>query len=191
MLINGEKEIGVSALHASEKYDEGNVIRQESLAVQYPIKINDAIDLISKLYSTLVLDIYRMIINNENLIGIPQLEENATYSLWRDNQDYIINWNNDSQSIKRMIDAVGYPFSGATTLLNNEKVIIEDVEVYLDLMIENRDVGKVIFIHEGYPIVVCGKGLLKIKNARFVNGNPILPLQKFRSRFGGQPNDTL
>ena len=52
-----------------------------------------------------------------------------------------------------------------------------------DVKIENRDVGKIIFIKDGYPVIVCGKGLLKITEAVYLNdAKSIFPLKKFRIR---------
>ncbi|GIN90669.1 hypothetical protein J22TS1_17200 [Siminovitchia terrae] len=185
MLINGEKEIGVTALFATEEYDKGEIIKQEKINIEYPIKIRKAIDLISRLYARLVIDICKLIFKQKQIKGIPQQEEEASYSLWRDEYDYFIDWNISAEKIKRIVDALGYPYNGAITLLNREKIIIDEVEVYPDIKIENRDVGKLIFVDEGFPIVVCGEGLLKIKKARYINNKPVIPVKKFRSRFGG------
>jgi methionyl-tRNA formyltransferase len=185
MLINGRNEIGVTALFASNEYDKGDIIRQEKVTITYPIKIQEAIQIISPLYSTLVNSISDMIFSSCSIIGIPQDEESASYSLWRDEQDYFINWNDSSKNIGRKIDAVGFPYNGARTYLNNKLIIIDKVEECIDVKIENRDVGKVIFVIDGYPIVVCGNGLIKIVEARFLDGESIIPFKKFRSRFGG------
>jgi methionyl-tRNA formyltransferase len=191
MLINGEKRIGVTALFASNEYDKGEIVGKEAISIDYPIKIQQAIELISPLYSKLVNNICEKILNGDTIKGVKQDEREATYSLWRDELDYFINWNENSGKIRRMIDALGYPYKGAMTYLNGEKIIIDDAIEYDDVKIENRDVGKVIFVENGYPIVVCKKGLLKITKARDLTGQSILPLKKFRSRFGGIIDDTI
>lgn len=186
MLINGEPRIGVTALFASKKFDEGNIINQKSILINYPIKIIEAIDLISELYSELVNDISKMIFNKKKINGIAQIEEEASYSLWRDEEDYIINWKDEASKIKRTIDAVGYPFKGAKTTLNQVEIIVDEAVICDDLKIENRDIGKVIYISDGFPAIVCGKGILLITKARYLDGNSIFPLKRFRNRFGGQ-----
>jgi len=185
MLINGEEELGVTALFASNEYDKGEIIRQEKLNIDYPVKIKTAIEKISPLYLKLVNDITKLIIQNKKISSVPQKEEEASYSIWRDEKNYFINWNKDAEIIKRIVDSLGFPYAGARTFLNGEIVIIDEVEEYPDLKIENRDVGKVIFIEEKFPVIICGEGLLKIKSARYLDGKSILPLKKFRSRFGG------
>ncbi|MGG1397345.1 formyltransferase family protein [Bacillus salipaludis] len=186
MLINGEDEIGVTALFASEQYDKGDIILQEKVSIDYPIKIDQAIMKISKLYSNIVINICKTIFSNGSLVATTQDEDKATYSLWRDEEDYYINWHLDSSIIKRTIDALSFPFKGAKSLLNGEIVTIVDAEVCEEKRIENRHVGKIIFLEKDFPVVVCGTGLLKITEIIDSNNKSILPLKKFRSRFEGR-----
>lgn len=184
-LINGDKELGVTALFASDKYDCGDIIAQQKLGVEYPIKIHDAIKKVSKIYAELVISICKDIFSNKTIIGKCQDEIEATYSLWRDKEDYFINWKKDSEYIKRFIDSLGYPFDGAKTLLNGRQITVFDAVLVKDVAVENRDVGKVIFIEDGCPIIVCGQGLIKILRAAYSDSNEdILPIKQFRSRFG-------
>lgn len=161
-LINGENKIGVTALFASENYDEGEIIYQEELEVSYPIKIYDAIERISFCYEILTTKLLSDINQGLQLPRIMQNERKVSYSLWRDEDDYRINWNDSNKRIKRFVDAVGYPYDGATTQINNQLYRILEVEEYDDVVVENRKPGKIIFYKDNYPIVVCGQGLIKI-----------------------------
>ncbi|WP_226389670.1 methionyl-tRNA formyltransferase [Penaeicola halotolerans] len=181
-LKNGETEIGVSALLASEKFDEGPIINQISICIDYPIKINLAIEKISFLYAELIIDIVDKIIGKK-LNFYSQDHDKATYSLWLDDLDYKINWNLDSNSIKRFVDAVGYPYNGAKSSIDGQTIKIEEVEVLKDLVIENRVPGKVLMMENDCPVVVCGSGLIKIVSAYDKDGMNILPLKRFRTRF--------
>ncbi|MBC2726062.1 MAG: methionyl-tRNA formyltransferase [Desulfosporosinus sp.] len=185
MLINGEEDLGVTALFASEDYDKGNIIKQETITIEYPIKVATAIEKIAHLYSKLVNEIVDLIVGNITITGTPQNNSEATYSVWRDEKDYFIDWSKSSAFIRRTVDSLGFPYTGTRTLLNGEIVIIDEVEEYSDLFIENRDVGKVILLEESYPVIICGEGLLKVKKARDLYGKSVIPLKKFRSRFGG------
>lgn len=188
-LINGEKEVGVTALLASEEYDKGDILLQKKIDIQYPITINQTINLVSSLYSDVLLEIIQMIISEKEMIGYQQNEHDATYSLWLDDNDYFIDWNLDSEKIKRKVDACGFPFLFAKSWINNRIIRIEDCEVIDDVIIENRTSGKVIFIKDGYPVIVCGKGLLMIKSAYYTDNNEsFIPLKKFRVKL---TNDTI
>ncbi len=183
MLINGEDEIGATALFAAKEYDKGDIIAQEKTAIQYPITIAEAINVVGNLYVNLVNQILSQGISN-SFKPKQQNESEATYSLWLDQEDYFINWNWTAEKIKRKIDACGFPYDGAKTILEKDIIVIEKAEVEQDVQIENRTVGKVIFVKDNCPIIVCGKGLLRLTAAKNANTKEnILPLSKFRLKF--------
>lgn len=183
-LINGDTEIGVSALWAEQDYDTGDIIYQSSVSIAYPIKILAAIDSIGQCYSNCLLYILQELRDNSSLSSTPQDHRKATYSLWRDQQDYWINWNDPAERIARFVDAVGMPYKGAASLCNGDKVIIWEASSVPDLAIENRCPGKVLRLQDGRPVVVCGSGLLIIEDGiHEASGSPLVPLKSFRSRF--------
>jgi methionyl-tRNA formyltransferase len=182
-LINGEKKAGVTALFASAEYDKGDVISQLETTLSYPVKIADAIEQVSNLYEQLVLDILNKLAAGKKLSANRQDERNASYSLWRDEDDYRIDWMEKASVIRRFIDAVGFPFKGASAVVDGKMLRISDAEELPDVKIENRQTGKVIFVYDGKPVVVCGEGLLKINALHDEAGNSMLPFSKFRSRF--------
>lgn len=186
MLVNGEPQLGVTALYASEGYDEGDIIGQRATDVRYPIKIGTAIDQVAELYASLVLDIASQVAAGKMPVATPQDHRAATYSLWRDESDYLINWQWPAEQIRRFVDAVGFPYLGAATFAEGNKYIITDAEALPDVTVENRTPGKVIFLREGlYPVVVCGKGLLQLNAVQHPDGTNALPLKKFRTKFNG------
>jgi methionyl-tRNA formyltransferase len=183
-LIAGERETGVSALFASDNYDAGDIICQRRLEIEYPIKIQEAIRRIVPLYAGIASEICSSLAAGGELPRRKQDESQATYSLWRDDLDYEIDWRWDAARIGRFIHAVGSPYLGARTFLNQDPVTIPEAMVEPDVRIENRAAGKVIFVRDGQPVVVCGSGLLRITHMTTRGGRSLLPLKKFRSRFG-------
>lgn len=183
-LVNGERKIGVTALFASNEYDKGNIIAQRSAGISYPIKINDAIDIVSGCYKGLVEEVCKKMRPGQEIESTVQVEADATYSLWLDEEDYNIDWNRDAGDLKRFIDATGYPYNGAATHIDGKKYRIAEAETLPDLIIENRKPGKIIFMENEKPIVVCGTGLLKIISL-LEDGTTqeMLPLKRFRIRF--------
>lgn len=183
-LINKEKSIGVTAIFASDNYDTGPIISQRQIPLLFPIKINEAIESISLLYNEIIIEILKKIDENISLNPLEQNEDEATYSLWLDSEDYFINWNDSAEKIERFINAVGFPYQGAKCLLNDAIVVIKSAVEITDVKIENRVVGKVIFTVNNNPVIVCGKGLLRIDQAEFeTTKKNALPLNKFRTRF--------
>lgn len=182
-LINGEPAIGVTALRGGVKFDEGPILGQVSRPVQYPMRIADAIQLAVECYLELVTQLWEDLRTGNLPPGRHQLEAHATYSLWRDEQDYRIDWQADSAAISRFVDALGWPYQGASTLLNGQLFRVLSATPEADVRIENRTPGKVIFVRDGYPVVVCGTGLLRLTALRTTDGSEALPLPHFRSRF--------
>ena len=187
MLINGEKEIGVSAIFGSVDYDRGDLIAQQKIKINYPIKISNAIKQNNENYLKLVEVLINKILNGEKIEGVPQNNLQATYSIWRDFNDFNIDWNQSSDYIKRFIDALDYPYSGATcTTSNGIKLRVKNADIVKDVKCELRHVGKVIFMKEGKPTIICGKGLLSITEAyEIINGLEInyIPMKLFKVKF--------
>jgi len=186
-LINGDHEIGVTALFSHDEYDKGDIIAQDAKSITYPLTIQQAIDTITDCYVSLATEITSKIMRGHPLDGQPQEEADASYSLWRDDQDYHIDWTKSAAEIKRFVDAVSFPYKGAFTLINNRPARVLEADALGDVHIENRTPGKIIFVQEGHPIVVCGSGLLRVCSAVSDNEDgeevSLLPLNKFRTRF--------
>ena len=184
-LIGGDEATGVTALLAAAEYDRGDVLGQVTVPLPRPIRIADAIGLVVAAYAELAERIGGLIAAGVQLAGVPQDESAATYSLWRDDEDYEVDWSLPAPRIRDFVDAVGPPYAGARTSVDDAVVRLLAVTVEPDVRIANRTAGKVIFLRDGRPTVVCGSGLLRV-DAMEVDGSPgtsALPLPRFRSRF--------
>lgn len=180
-LLNKDDVIGLTALLAADDYDCGDIISQIKIPVSYPIVIEDAIKIVSEAYYDVAKKAYAMFVSNK-LIGKPQDNELATYSLWRDNDDYSIDWRQASEEIQQLVNCVGYPYLGASTFIGDDQVRIKEVSLVKDVVIENRTPGKIIFFDNGKPVVVCGSGLLKLEEIEDNDGN-LVNIKKLRTRF--------
>ncbi|AUV13247.1 formyltransferase family protein [Aeromonas caviae] len=180
-LLNKDDCVGVTALMAADKYDRGDILSQVRVPVVYPITIEDAIIMVSDAYFHIAGEIYDLFTLGL-LHGKPQDESLATYSLWRDNDDYAIDWSLDSHTIERHINSVGYPYLGASSLVDGALVRIKKVSLVRDVVIENRTPGKIIFFENNMPVVVCGQGLLRLESIEDDSGNK-LEINKLRIRF--------
>lgn len=184
-LINGETEVGVTALWGAESYDTGAIIDQASISVHYPLTIQEAIAGVLPLYETLAVGIARRLLAGEQVTGREQDSRLATYSIWRDEQDYLVDWSDEAATIARFIDAVGAPYSGACSYVGQQELRILGAEVVQqDLTFELRHPGKVFSIDDGMPVVVCGDGLIRLTAvADAQTGVSALPWARLRTRF--------
>jgi methionyl-tRNA formyltransferase len=183
-LINGESKVGVSAIFGASEYDRGDIIHQTSMPIRYPITIAQAITAVNECYLHSGMAVLKTLSSGEPLTAKAQDHGEASYSLWRDDEDYRIDWSQSARKIRRMIDAVGEPYKGALCRVDGVAARVIAAEDLEDVQIENRTAGKVIFVEEGLPVVVCGTGLLKITTCvADESGATLLPLTKFRVRF--------
>jgi len=187
MLINHEKTIGVTFLFADDEYDCGEIIIQKKKDITYPIKIKQAIHIISILLFECIIEIIDILSYGKELPRTKQKNKDASYSLWRNEDDYLIDFKKSSTYIKRFIDSVGPPYLGASMYMDNKKIRVFDADIIDDVVIENRDPGKVIFMKNGFPVITCGSGLLLLKDLIDEETNKsILPTKKFRLKFQGK-----
>lgn len=183
-LLNKEPSIGITSFYSEKEYDSGDIIGQRTTDIVYPIKISKAIDLLCPLCYGLLRELYLTLKSGKVPSRTPQDKSQISYSIWRDEEDYRIDWNRDSEYIKRFIDTVGFPYKGASAIAGERKIRIHDSESVPDCKIENRSPGKVIFEDNGKPIIICGSGLLKLHSVHDdITGESVLPLTRFRTRF--------
>lgn len=183
-LINKERITGVTALWGAKEYDKGNILLQKSLDIIYPTSIEREIQRISIIYANLAVELFAKLNNRTiNRSGYPQDEKEATYSVWRDEEDYRIDWSDDANNIEHFINCVSWPYHGASAVLSGVTVRIVKARARADIKIENRSPGKVVFVEADLPVVICGSGLLLLEVVLSDHGESMLPLKHFRSRF--------
>lgn len=183
MLKNGETIIGSTLIKANDKYDEGDILFQEAAEIDYPIKLIDAIEIVSVL-NNVIFDRFMDCVRNEYSFPCKkQEEEHATYSVWLDYDDYKIDWACSSKYIKRFIDSVGYPYLGAKSKYKERTITVHEAVIHEDVCIENRTIGKIFRIENACPVVICGHGLLTIIDATYDDtGSSILEDIKLKGR---------
>jgi len=182
-LINGSKYLAVTAFEPTDKVDSGTIYRQEKINITYPIKINKALSIVSRLYSKTINEIMSGNFEKKDLSEKYE-SRYESFSVWRDSEDYFIDWTLDSDKIKRFIDAVGYPYDGAKTKIDNNTYTILESKIVDDIKINNREahIGKVLFFNESNPVVICGNGLIEIQKIRDSRGIDY-KIKKLKTRF--------
>ena len=163
-LIDGNPYLAATAFAPTMKMDTGDIYEYVWRDIKYPMKINEALIIVGELCVMLIKNIIKSNPTPYEMIGF------ETFCVWRDNEDYFINWNDEAKRIKRFVDAVGHPFAGAK-LKHREKVLtVLDAEVE-DCTIINPTVGKIWSLDNGLPTVITGYGLLKIMKIVDEDGN--------------------
>ena len=181
-LIQGDERIGVTAILPAERADEGDIVSQHGVSVAHPIRIRDALKLLQPLYGSCIDDVL-LLIGSGGLVGTPQDHTAATYSIWRDADDYALDFSKPAEQLIRTIYALGDPYSGASASLSGKRVIVRDAEPVEDIPFAIRQPGKVWGLHDGTPVVVCGQGMIRLTDIRDEAGVPVR-VSRLRTRFG-------
>ena len=160
-LQNRDPEIGVTLILADEQIDHGSILRQESFPVTYPLKIADAMLACENKIIGLVQFLFELP-DRKNLLLTEQVEDFASYSIWRNEEDYRINWGDSAENILTFINSVSFPYKGASTTLNGKSLRILSAKVVSDLLVVNRTPGKVWKIENRNLTVLCGSGIIEV-----------------------------
>ena len=181
-LIAGEPRIGVTALLPGTDVDDGPVLAQSSTAVDHPCRIAQAFQLLRPCYVEVTRAVVAALAADGQLSGTVQDHGAATWSQWRDGDDYLIDWSRSAEELARFVLAVGAPYDGARTVTSGgELVVVDDIAVE-DRAIEQRTAGKVWSRHGETFDVVCGTGILRVLAARTEDGSRYHP-RSLRTRF--------
>lgn len=168
-LINHEEEVGVTAFLASDKIDSGTVVAREKLKLDYPVKIEQAIDLIIPYYCKICLSLIDSLMNEGFISQLDERKVKRSYSMWLDDFDYFIDWRWKAGQIVNFINAVGFPYLGAQSdvmlsdgRVRRVKVLNGEVCENIDIINRDRHLGKVFRIDNDQYVVVVGEGLVKL-----------------------------
>ena len=122
VLINGEKETGVTLHYMTPMPDDGDIAGQRSI----PITDDDtALTLHKKAVkaSISLLDEVLPQIKNGAVVRIPQDNSKASYFGGRTPDDGEIDWNQSSDAVINLVRAVTHPYPGAFSFAGDRKYI--------------------------------------------------------------------
>ena len=184
-LINRKKYLGVTALRPTSDFskgpDYGKVFERKKIPIEYPMLLAKAFSIVGSEYAVIANKIIEGKLRKPSEINY----SGSTYSMWRDVDDLRIDWSKSAEEISGKINALGYPYSGATTIYQDRLLsILEGEEHTVQYVINDREqhVGKVFRIVDGNPLVVCGSGIVELKLVTNDKGKKI-KFSKIRRRF--------
>lgn len=131
-IINGEEKAGITAHLIDPNCDTGDVIFQEEVEIGNDETGSDILLKYNKLYIPL-FDKVLLSIKNNTSVTFPQDESKASYYGKRTPDDGEIKWSWGKEDIRNWVRAQAFPYPGAFTFLDNQKVIIDEVSASEDL----------------------------------------------------------
>lgn len=179
-ILCGEKKLGVTALLAAEKADQGDVVLQKEFAIGEEDYICDIIKKQCMIYAGMLIEVLEMI-EKGALKRKKQNEEDAVYCIWRDAIDCKIDWGMPAGAIRNLVRAVAAPYMGAYCFYKKNKIIVHRAEVADEIHFAIRQCGKIWSISKNQPTVICGRGMLRITEAKYEDGSDVV-FDKLRER---------
>lgn len=184
VLVNGEKETGVTLHYMVETADAGDIIAQRAV----PIGMDDtALSLFRKITAAaaqLFRETYPLI-KSGRAPRIPQDASQATKFGGRRPEDGKIAWEAPALSIYNLIRAVTHPYPGAFTFHHGRKLYIWSGAIDRQLsMVNSAHPGTVEAVEKGKGMVIStGDGALLVTRVQF-EGEKEMPADELSERHG-------
>ena len=128
VLVNGEKETGVTLHYMTAKPDNGDIVAQMKVSIA---DTDTAVNLYSKIVeaSSRLLDDTLPKLIDDSAPRVPQDHNKATYYGGRSPEDGRIDWLKSAEEIRNLVRAVTRPYPGAFTTVGGRKLIIWSADV--------------------------------------------------------------
>ena len=104
-LLHGDTETGFSVIKLSEKVDSGDIIYQETIAIDTMINAHELSNTIALYAAGKLRDILEMI-ERGTVRFRPQDERNASYAPFLKKEDGLLDWNTSSEKVHNRIRAL-------------------------------------------------------------------------------------
>lgn len=144
VLLNGEKETGVTVHYVTEKVDSGNIIFQRKILIDENDSYSTLKKKIAEVSEQIVPEICSLFKGNNIPDGIPQDETKSSYFPKPKEKDCLINSETDIEKIINKVKAFN-PFPGTYILINNDRVYVSEYEI-----LSNNKTAKGIYDSENY-----------------------------------------
>lgn len=170
-IINGEQYSGVTLFYISDDMDGGDIVGQKKIKIS---PIDSALTLYEKvcdLTCELIIETIPLLKGN----SAPKIQQDysaGSFCCSRSPNDGMINWYEKSHNIFNMIRALSYPYPGAFTYYQGNKIIIEEATLPVNQPnYKGRIPGRVIKIDKlnGHVDVLTCDGILRIHTIQ-ING---------------------
>jgi methionyl-tRNA formyltransferase len=182
-IINGEKELGLTAHFVDEGIDTGDIIIQKTFPIawwdDYGVVLQNAVSMFPSFVVAAI-----ELVRSGNVQRTKQSHLIGSYFCRRKDGDEWLNWNETSANIYNKIRAITRPGPGARTLCDDQVLLIWRSEYDPSWPSYLGNPGQVIGISEpGSFFVKTGDSVLQVHEAVFANSSKQRPVLKLGMRF--------
>lgn len=161
VIINGEKETGITFHFMNERIDAGDIIYQERIHIS---EYDNIMSLYHKTISSGRAALGKLLnsIDSKTTQRVQQNEKEMSYYPPRRPEDGLINLSDNACNIYNLVRALTYPYPGAFLFHEGRKWIIWDVSIEYENEYNVFEQSQGIVSHKGNIYLVPRVGLLKV-----------------------------
>lgn len=160
-IINGEKECGITAHLMNAKCDDGDIVKQLRIKIEYDDTGAKILTKYNEMYPLLVEEVVNMM-ESVNIPTKKQDNNKATYYGKRTPEDGGINWDWQKERIFNWVRALAKPYPGAFSHIGNKKITIHKIAFSDYGYIDSVSNGTILAIINNQPIVKTQNGAIAL-----------------------------
>ncbi len=158
VILNKEKETGVTIMQMDAGIDTGDMLMQRSFAIGAKDTGETVHDKLSALGAEMIVDALREI-EEGTLTPVKQNSEESCYAPMLTKELGCINWKKDADTIEHYVRGL-YPWPGTYTMLEGKKVKLFAVETVGDSY--ESAPGEIVAVEKDSLLVATGDGCIRI-----------------------------
>ena len=179
-IINGEKETGITLMYMAEGLDTGDIIKEESIAIDDKDNLETLSNKLSCLGAKMIIEELPSIIKGTNE-KIPQDDEKATYVGLIKREDEHLDFNTTAINVYNKIRAFA-PSPLANFILDDIEYKVGDAEVVTDPGWAGNDYGTVVYEDKNSFIIKTLDGGVKITKIKPLGKN-LMSVKDFKNGY--------
>ena len=188
VILNGEKETGITLHYMDENFDTGNIIWQRKVAISPKETMGTLFNKQNYIAADMIAEYFKKYETNPHPASTPQPQGDFKKAPVIDNKNYknYINWENSAEQIERFVRALN-PFISAMATFRGIFV-----KIYSSDAVHKKTKyppGSVCYAKDVLG-VSTGDGILEIKTLQF-GSYMITDAKEFINTFKPQPGETL
>jgi UDP-4-amino-4-deoxy-L-arabinose formyltransferase/UDP-glucuronic acid dehydrogenase (UDP-4-keto-hexauronic acid decarboxylating) len=158
VLINGEKETGVTLHYMTPQPDAGDIVSQKAIAISQDDTARSLFDKTADACAEMLAEVLPRI-KDRTAPRMPQNDAQATYFGGRHPEDGEIDWKKPARAVRNLVRAVSRPYPGAFSYVGDRKCLFWAVTE----VPRNGDRAVPGTIVSTDPLVVaCGEGAVRV-----------------------------
>jgi len=158
VLINGEKETGVTLHYMTPRPDDGDIVAQKAFAISYDDTARTLHEKAAKATEALLEEILPLL-KEDKAPRVPQDHSKATYFGGRRPEHGEIDWYKSAESVRNLVRAVTHPYPGAFSFMRERKCHFWKVSI---ARVENQEAQPGTVILTDPLTISCGEDAITV-----------------------------